>query len=245
MIEEDIEIRTPDGTADAVLFHDSDGRSLPGVLQLTDIGGIRPATRDMARRLAAKGYTVLMPNVFYRTSRPPLFDFPRKPGDERTLKRFHELAGPVTPEAMARDASAYVDFLAAQSSVKAGPMAVAGYCFGGAMALRMAAAHPDQIAAAASFHGGSLVTDAPTSPHLVLPHVSARLYFGHATGDSAMPPEAIAKLDRALAEWNGRYENEMYDARHGWTVSDSPAYNEQEADRALDKLTALLAETLA
>ena len=110
MIEEEIEIRGTDGTSDGVLFRPEGERRWPGVIFLTDIGGIRPATRDMARRLAAEGYCVLMPNVFYRSGRPPLWDFPRRLGEERTMKRIAELSAPVTPEAMERDASDYVEF---------------------------------------------------------------------------------------------------------------------------------------
>ncbi len=145
----------------------------------------------MARRLAAEGFSVLMPNVFYRTGRPPMFDFAANPGDDRTRKRFAELAGPLTPEAVERDAADYVDFLAAHDSVSEGAMGVVGYCFTGSMAMRIAAARLDKIAAAASFHGGGLFTDAPTSPHLVLPRIKARLYFGHAIQDRSMPEERV------------------------------------------------------
>lgn len=245
MIVEEIEIRTHDGTSDAVLYRPEGGERRPGVLHLTDIGGIRPANRGMAQRLAAEGYVVLMPNVFYRTGRPPLFDFPRRMGDERTMKRFAELMGPLTPEAMERDAADYVDFLGAQSSVSEGPLGVVGYCFTGAMAMRTAAVRPDRIAAAASFHGGALCTDAPASPHLILPRIKARLYFGHAVEDHSMPAEAIEKLNQALQEWGGRYESEVYGgAHHGWTVPDGPAYNQPQAERAYGKLTELLAGTL-
>jgi carboxymethylenebutenolidase len=115
------------------------------------------------------------------------------------------------------------------------------------MALRIAATRPDRIAAAASFHGGSLYTDAPTSPHLLLPQVKARLYFGHAFEDRSMPEEAIDKLDRALEAWGGEYESEVYEgAHHGWTVpqSGNSAYNQPQAERAFHKLSALFAETL-
>jgi len=123
-------------------------------------------------------------------------------------------------------------------------MGVVGYCFTGGFALRTAAARPDRIAAAASFHGGGLFKDGPASPHLVLPRVTARLYFGHARDDRGMPAEAIASLERALGEWGGSYESEIYDALHGWTVPDSAAYNEPEAERAFAKLRALFAATL-
>jgi carboxymethylenebutenolidase len=245
MIEETIEISTHDGAADALLYRHEGDAPRPGVLHLTDIGGIRPAHRGMARRLAKDGYVVLMPNVFYRTGRPPLFDFPRRMGDERTMKRFAELMGPLPPEAMESDAADYVDFLAAQSSVSAGPMAVVGYCFTGAMAMRTAAARPDKIVAAASFHGGALCTDAPASPHLVLPRIKARLYFGHAVNDHSMPAAAIEKLNQALQDWGGRYESEVYDgAQHGWTVPDGQPYNRFQAERAYSKLKELLASEL-
>jgi carboxymethylenebutenolidase len=245
MIEEEIEISTHDGTADAVLYRHEDDTRRPGVIHLTDIGGIRAAHRQMARRLAGEGYIVLMPNAFYRTGRPPLFDFPRRLGEERTMKRFAELMGPLGPEPMELDAGDYVDFLAAHDSVNDGPMGVVGYCFTGAMAVRTAAVRPDRIVAAASFHGGALYTDAPASPHLALPRVKARLYFGHAVADRSMPAEAIEKLNQALEAWGGQYESEVYEgARHGWTVPDGKPYQQFQAERAWNKLTDLLASTL-
>jgi carboxymethylenebutenolidase len=245
MIDEEIEIATHDGTADAVLYRHEDGARRPGVIHLTDIGGIRPAHRGMAQRLAEEGYVVLMPNVFYRTGRPPLFDFPRRMGDERTMKRFAELMGPLGPEAMERDAGDYVDFLSAQDSVSEGPMGVVGYCFTGAMAVRTAAVRPDKIVVAASFHGGALYTETPSSPHLALPRVKARLYFGHAVEDHSMPAAAIDKLNRALDAWGGQYESEVYDgARHGWTVPDGKPYHQFQAERAYSKLKDLLASAL-
>lgn len=246
MLELETEIRTGDGTSDSVIYRPDGFRRLPGVLFLTDIGGIRPSQRQMAERLAEAGYTVLMPNVFYRTGRPPMFGFPLKMGEERTTKRLAELSAPLTPEAFERDAAAYADFLAAQDGVAPGPLGVAGYCFSGALALRAAAARPGQIAAAASFHGGRLYTEAPTSPHLLLPRIKARLYFGHAVEDRSMPAEAIEKLNQTLAAWGGRYESEIYEgAHHGWTVPDSPSYNPAQAERAFTKLTELLSQALS
>jgi carboxymethylenebutenolidase len=246
-MERPVEIRTADGRADGILFQPDGKGPFPGVIHLTDIKGIRRSSREMAKRLSSQGYAVLLPNVFYRTGRPPVFDSPFKMGEEKSMKRLAELTGPLTPEAIARDASAYVDFLSNQESVTSGPLGVVGYCFTGAMALGIAAARPDRIAAAASFHGGSLFTDTPTSPDLLLPRIKARLYFGHAVEDRSMPKEAIEKLDRALEAWGGRYESEVYDgARHGWTVPDShsPVYNQPQAERAFGKLTQLFAETL-
>jgi carboxymethylenebutenolidase len=246
VIEQEVQIHTPDGTSDGVLYVPGASGRWPGVLHLTDIGGIRNSHREMARRLSEQGYVALMPNVFYRTRKPPVLDFPFTPGESRTTQRLAELSTPLTPEAMERDASAYIDFLAQQSAARSESMAVVGYCFTGAMAMRAAAALPDRILAAASFHGGRLVADAPISPHLQLPRIKARLYFGHATNDNSMNQGAIAKLDVALAAWKGRYESEVYEgAFHGWTVPDSPVYNQPQAERAFKKLTMLLVETLS
>jgi len=245
IIEEEIEIRTADGVAGGFLYRADDRLRRPGVIHLTDIGGIRPAQREMARRLAGQGYTVLMPNVFYRTGQPPLFAFKLDMAEERTRKRLAELTGPLTPDTVERDASTHVDFLAASDFASEGGMGVVGYCFSGAVAMRTAAARPDRIVAAASFHGGRLFTDAPSSPHLLLPRIKARLYFGHAIKDGSMPEEAIRSFEAALAAWGGQYESETYEgAYHGWTTLDSPAYNEAQAERAFGKQTKLLGETL-
>ncbi len=245
MIEQAVEIQTPDGTSDGVLYHDEDGSPRPGVLLFTDIGGIRPANLELARRLASQGYSLLVPNVFNRTGRTPLTPTLRSLSEEAGKRRMAELTQPLTPEAMERDASAYVDFLQSQGYVGQGMIGVVGYCFTGKMALHAAAARPDKIVAAASFHGGGLFTDSPTSPHLTLPRIKARLYFAHATKDRSMPEEAIAKLDRALEDWGGRYESETYEgAFHSWTASDSPVYNAAQAERAFEKLKKLFEETL-
>lgn len=245
MIEKDIQVPTADAETDAVYVHPDGPGPWPGVLLYTDIGGIRDAYRQSARRLAGEGYAVLMPHVFYRTGKPPMFSFRPNFGDERTTKRLGEIAGPLTPEKMESDGSAYVDFLGAQKEVRKGVIGVVGYCFTGAMAVRTAAARPDKIAAAASFHGGNLYTDKPTSPHLVLPRVKARLYFGHAVEDRSMPQEAINHLNEALKNWGGKFESEVYaGAHHGWTTLDAPVYNQPQADRAFEKLTSVFAETL-
>jgi len=245
MIEERVEIRTADGTADGFLYRPGDGSRRPGVIHLTDIGGIRPSQKAMASRLAAAGYTVLMPNLFYRFGPPPVIDFSAGFESEEAKKRMAELKGPLTPEALESDTGAYVDWLAGHDGVSEGGIGVVGYCFAGGVALRTAAARPDRVAAAASFHSGGLCTDAPTSPHLLLPRIEARLYFGHAIEDRGMPPEAIDRLGQALAAWGGRYEREVYDgARHGWTVPDSPVFNGPQAERAFARLTGLLAQSL-
>ena len=246
MVEKELQIRMTDGRADAVLYHPDGAGGFPGVLYLTDIGGIRPATRDMARRLAEQGYSLLMPNVFYRTSRPPVFV--RKPGsgEEEMMKRVAELGAPLTAEAIETDASVYIDFLDRQASVDpTRKLGVVGHCFTGAVAMRVAAARPDRVAVAASFHGGRLFTDGPASPHLVLPRIKAELYFGHAVSDRTMPQDAIQKLESALEAWGGKYQSEVYPgAYHSWTVADSPVYNQTQSERAFSKLSQLLASTL-
>ncbi len=244
MIEQSVIISTPDGTAESTLFIPDSGKRYPGVLYFVDIAGVRPANLSMAGRLAEQGYAVLVPNLFYRTSKLPVFDFPLQFGEERTTKRLGELSAPLTPDAMERDASAYVDFLSANGA-GAGAMGVVGFCFSGSMALRAAAARPDRIAAVASFHGGRLCTDQPTSPHRELPRIKARLYFGHAVDDKSMPAEQISRFEEALKAWGGRYESETYEgALHGWTVPGGHVYNHPQAERAFEKLTQLFEETL-
>ncbi len=246
MLEQNLQLTMPDGMADAVLFSPKPETPLPGVLHLPDIGSVREAHRQMARRLAEEGYAVLLVNPFYRTSRPPVWDFPRKMGEPRTMERFAQLVGPLTAAAQQRDVAAYVDHLLAQSAVRQGPVGAVGYCFCGAVALRTAAARPGQVAAAASFHGGGLYkANDRDSPHRVLPQVKARLYFGHAEGDSSMNAEQIARFEEALAAWGGAYESETYaGASHGWTVPDNPVFHPTQAEHAFTKLTELFAATL-
>ena len=250
MSEKEIEIKMADGNCDAVLYSADDGKKRPGVIHYPDIMGIRPSHRAMAKRLSDAGYTVLLVNPFYRTAKGKMFDFtPNFARDPRTMQRFGELAGPLTPDAMESDASALVDYLASQSAVSGAKMGAVGYCFTGQVALRTAAKRPEKIGAIASFHGGGLFTDKPTSPHLALPRIpksnGPSLYFAHAVNDHSMPQEAIDKLNAALKAWGGKYESEIYeDALHGWTVADSAAYKQPQAERAFGKLTALFAETL-
>jgi carboxymethylenebutenolidase len=244
MSESAIEIRTQDGTAEGYLYRGEGADPAPGVLFLTDIGGIREATRELAARLAAHGYAVLVPNVFYRTAKPPIFTSPPNFADEQTRKRFIELTSPLEPAAVERDGAAYLDFLESQPNVHKGKLGVVGYCFTGSHALRVAASQPERIAAAASFHGGGLYTDKPNSPHLVLPKVRARLYFGHGIEDRSMPEAAIEALGQELRMWGGEFENEIYEgAYHGWTMR-GRVYHEAQAERAFGKLTELFDATL-
>jgi carboxymethylenebutenolidase len=245
MPEKAIDIKMRDGVSDSVFFYPEGDGHWPGILYLTDIIGIRPASREAAARLAKQGYAVLMPNIFYRTSRTPLQPSVHTLDDEARKKRIAELTQPLPPDIMERDTSAYIDFLASQKETAAGKVAAVGYCFSGKMAMYAAAARPERVAAAASFHGGGLFTGDPASPHLSLPRIKARLYFGHAIEDRSMPQEAIANFEQALKRWGGKYESETYDgARHGWTSSDSAAYNQPPAERAFLKLTDLFQQTL-
>src|ERR1700720_1052258 len=244
MIQETLEIPAADGVTEALLVRPESNDPLPAVINLTDGLGFRPAFAEQSKRIAERGYVVLAPNIFYRTSKLPVFAFEPDFGSERTKDRFRELTGRLTPDAMARDGSAYVDFLATQPFVSSGPMSVIGFCFAGKFALLVAAARPDRIAAAASFHGGGLFTDTFNSPHLVLPRVKARLYFGHATNDQGMSAEAIEKLEWSLQSWGGSYQSEMFDARHGWMIPGGRVYDPEQAERGFEKLMELLDDTL-
>lgn len=245
MAEREIEIPMQEGRSDSVYYCPDSDRKWPGVLYLTDIGGVRAANREAAARLSKQGYAVLMPNIFFRTGRAPLQPSLRTLEAEAMKERMAELSTPLTREAMERDSSTYIDFLLSQNCTRPGMIGVVGHCFSGKMAMYAAAARPDKVDAAASFHGGGLFTAAPTSPHLALPRIKARLYFGHATNDRSMPEEAIAKLDEALKHWGGKYESETYkDAYHSWTASDSPVYNQPQAERAFQKLLELFEQTL-
>jgi carboxymethylenebutenolidase len=244
MIEQNLEITTPDGVTDALLVRPKSSDPLPAVINLTDGLGFRPAFAEQSKRIAERGYVVLTPNIFYRVSKSPVFPFEPDFASERTRERFAELKAPLAAGAMVRDASAYVDFLASQPFVSSGPMGVIGFCFAGKFALAVAAARPDRIAAAASFHGGGLFTDTVDSPHLVLPRVKARLYFGHASNDAGMPTEAIEKFEWALRSWGRSYESELYDAKHGWMIPGGRVYDPENAERGFEKLMQLLDDSL-
>jgi carboxymethylenebutenolidase len=244
MIEEKLEIRAGNGTTEALLVRPESNDPLPAIINFTDGLGFRPAFAEQSKRMAEHGYVVLTPNIFYRVSKIPVFPFVPDFSTEQTRTRFAELRGPMTPDAMERDGMAYVDYLASQPFVGSGPMGVVGFCFAGKFAMLAAAARPDRIASAASFHGGGLFTDTIDSPHLVLPRVKARLYFGHATNDQGMPEEAIEKLEWALRSWGGDYESEMYDAKHGWMIPGGGVYDPANAERGFGKLTRLFEESL-
>jgi carboxymethylenebutenolidase len=242
--ETKLDIAMKSGKADAILYTPEGEGPFPGVLHLPDIFSIRPGREEMARRQAEQGYVVLLPNVFWRVCPAPTFDFMPEFGAPRTTARLNDMRKGLTPDQMSEDAPFYLDLLAAQPKVKQGKLGVVGYCFTGAMAMRMAAAAPDQVACAASFHGGGLAIDDASSPHRLLPQIKARLYFGHATQDKSMPPEMIETLETALKKWGGVYESETYEgALHGWTIK-GPMYNEAQGERHFKTLMTLLRETL-
>jgi len=242
MIETKLEI--PGIGVEALFFRPDDIADFPGVVFLTDIWGTRPANIGVAKRLAERGFSVLMPNVFHRYSRMTPDGFEPANQDEMH-KALQALFTTLTPQNMVDDGKAYVDFLLAQKGVKKEKVGVVGYCFTGQMAVRTAAAVPDHVAAAASFHGGFLVTPAPDSPHKILGPIKARLYFGHAVEDSTATPEQVAALEAALRDWQGAFQSEFYEgARHGWTVPGRDVYNELQAERAFEKLVELFEATL-
>jgi len=242
MIETKVEV--PSLGVESLFFRPDGVADFPGILFLTDIWGVRPANIGMAKRLAEKGFAVLLPNVFHRYSRMTPEGFESDDPSEQQ-KRLGLLFKALTVENMVSDGTAYIDFLAAQKGVKPGKVGVVGHCFTGQMAVRIAASLPDRIAAAASFHGGWLATDSSESPHLLLPKIKARLYFGHADKDSMMPAEWINRLEAALRDWRGAFQSEIYEgAQHGWTVPGRPVYNELQAERAFEKEVELFDATL-
>ncbi|NUO43368.1 MAG: dienelactone hydrolase family protein [Streptomyces sp.] len=242
-----VDIATADGVADAYLARPDDGLPHPGVLLYQDAFGLRPHLRSMADRLAGDGYTVLVPNVFYRHGRSPVFDLPEFI-DTDARPDLWSAIGPVmqslTPELAMRDAGAYLAFLAENPYVTEGPVALTGYCMGARLALLTAGTYPDRVAAAAGFHGGRLATDAPDSPHRVAEHITAELYFGHADEDPSMPPEQIRLLADTLTEAGVRHHGEVYPgAHHGYTQADTAAYHHEATERHWAALRDLLKRT--
>ena len=242
-----LQVPTADGQADAfAAFPDDDNRH-PGVLLYSDAFGVRPVLRAMARELAGHGYYVLVPNFYYRHGPAPVTELPEHIGEEirpAVIAQLMPLIEGHTTERVLRDADAFLRFLAAQPEVSAGPAAVIGYCIGAALAMRTAAAHPGQVAAVAGFHPGFLVTDAPDSPHRLVRELTAQVHLGLAEND--MRPEAISKLNQALDAAGVDYTTEIYPGTiHGYTMSDTDAFNPSALQRHWDRLLALLTRTLA
>ncbi|WP_329172718.1 dienelactone hydrolase family protein [Streptomyces sp. NBC_01477] len=242
-----LRIPTPDGEADAFAAFPDRGERHPGVLLYMDIFGLRPELEKRARDLAEHGYYVLVPNVYYRHGPAPVTDIPEHISTEirpSVVARLMPLVTAHTTERVLRDADAYLAFLAAQPEVGAGPSGVIGYCMGAVLALRTAAAHPGKVAAVAGFHPGRLVTDAPDSPHRLVPRLSAEVHLGHAEGD--MTPEALGRLDQALDASGVNHSSETYPGTvHGFTMSDTDAFDAAALQLHWDRLLPLLDRTLA
>ena len=244
--ESDVMVPTPDGSADAALFHPAGAGTWPAVLMWPDILGLRPVFREMGRRLAAEGYVVLVPNPFYRTKRAPVvtgaFDF-NKPEDRAKLMGLREA---LTDAAIDRDAAAFVTFLDRQKQTnKRKAAGVQGYCFSGPFAFHTGAVRSDRIRAVATFHGASLVTKDANSPHLLIPRTNANFVVAIARNDDQKQPEAKDVLKAAFAAAKRPATVEVYPADHGWCVPGSQTYDQASAERAWGELLKLYRATLA
>ncbi|MCX4816050.1 dienelactone hydrolase family protein [Streptomyces sp. NBC_01239] len=242
-----VDIPTEDGIADAYLVHPGDERPRPAVLLYQDAFGLRPHLKSMADRLAEAGYTVLVPNVFYRNGRAPVVELPEFI-DPHERPEIFEKVGPLlmglTPDLVERDAGAYLQWLAESPLVADGPVAITGYCLGARLALYTAGAYPDRVAAAAGFHGGRLATDDPTSPHLAAEHITAEVYFGHADQDPSLPEDQIKRFEDALTAAGVRHRCEVYPgAQHGYTQADTSSYNAEADEKHWVALLDLLDRT--
>lgn len=235
----DVEIPAPDGTIDAYFVHPA-GKA-PGVIVWPDIFGLRPAFREMADRLAAEGYAVLVPNPFYRDARGLVV----VEGEEvsAAIQRLIPFARRITPAAAVSDATAIAGWLDGQEAVDtARKLGVVGFCMSGSYTIRAAAALPERVGAGASFHGGGIATDAADSPHLLAPETSASFLFAIAQNDDAKDPESKTRLVEAFGD---RAEVEVYPADHGWMPPDSASHDAAQAERGWSRLLALLQGSLA
>jgi carboxymethylenebutenolidase len=243
-----IDVPVPGGTAEAWVSRPDD-EPHPGVLLFMDAFGIRPQIQQMADRIASWGHVVLAPNVFHRDGTidelAPTKDL-REPG---ASAEFFGHAAPrikaLTSDLAGPDIDGYVDALLGLPGVGEGPIGVTGYCMGARLAVRAACLRPDAVAACGGFHGGGLATDGPDSPHRGLPNARAAFVFGHADHDRSMPADAIAELDRALDDNGLAHVTEVYaGAPHGYTMADTPSYDEAAAERHFTALEELLSRSL-
>ncbi len=240
--ETDVNVTTPDGTADCVFVHPSSGTA-PGVLMWPDIFGLRPAFRQMAKRLAESGYSVLVVNPFYRVKKAPTADA----GAATPIQQVMPLMQALNETTHMTDAKAFVAWLDKQPSVaKNRKMGTQGYCMGGPMALRTAAAMPDRIGAVASFHGAALVTKGPDSPHLQASKSKAQFLIAIAANDDARSPTDKDVIKETFAKANLQAEVEVYaGAAHGWCPPDTQVYNEPQAEKAWSRLLVLYGKALS
>jgi carboxymethylenebutenolidase len=240
--ESEVNVPTPDGTADCYFVHVASGTA-PGVVVWPDIFGLRPAFRQMGKRLAQSGYSVLVVNPFYRTKKAPT----AAEGAATPIDQVRPLAQSLNEQTQMTDGKAFVAWLDEQSSVaKNRKMGTQGYCMGGPMAFRTAAAAPDRIGAVATFHGGGLVTDQPNSPHLQAAKSKAQFLIAIASNDDARSPNDKNVLKDTFAKANLPAEIEVYaGAAHGWCPPDSHVYNEPQAEKAWGRLLVLYGKALA
>ncbi|HEY6643917.1 dienelactone hydrolase family protein [Povalibacter sp.] len=242
--ETEVEIKTPDGVCDAHFVHPAEGKH-PAVLVWPDIFGLRPAFREMGKRLAESGYAVLTVNPFYRTKKAPTAPEKADFNDPATRAALMGLAGALNATTAVTDATAFVTWLDAQTAVdKKKKIGTTGYCMGGPLTMRTAAALPNRIGAGASFHGGGLVTDKPDSPHLLVPRMTAHYLFAIARNDDEKEPNAKDVLRETFAKAKLPAEIEVYPAIHGWCPPDSRVYDEAQAEKAWGRLLALFKTTL-
>jgi carboxymethylenebutenolidase len=244
--EREVEIQTPHGTADAYFVSPASGKH-PAVLVWTDIFGLRAAFREMGKRLAQSGYAVLVPNPFYRKKKAPVVAEGASFQDPATRETLFGFMRSLTPEDVVSDSKAFIAFLDKQASVdRKRKLATSGYCMGGPITMRAAAAFPDRIGAAASFHGGGLVTDKQDSPHLLVPKIKAHYLFAIAENDDQKQPDAKDVLREAFAKSKVPAEIEVYaGAMHGWCPPDSQVYNAAQAEKAWNRMLALFKRALS
>jgi carboxymethylenebutenolidase len=245
VVESEVQIKTPDGTCDAYFVHPVKGRH-PAVLVWPDIFGLRPAFRQMGKRLAESGYSVLVVNPFYRKQKAPTAPEHANFQDPATRDLLMGLMGSLTAETTVTDAKAFVPWLDAQASVDTRrKMATTGYCMGGPFTMRTAAAFPNRVGAGASFHGASLATDKADSPHLLVSKMKAQFLIAIADNDDQKEPEAKNLLKLAFAKAKLPAEIEVYKgAMHGWCPPDGQVYNHELAEKAWARMLVLFQKAL-
>jgi carboxymethylenebutenolidase len=240
--ESDVTVMTPDGTCDCYFVHPATGTA-PAVLVWPDIFGLRPAFRQMGKRLAETGYSVLVVNPFYRVKKAPTAE----KGSATPIPQLMPLAQALNETTQMTDARAFIGWLDKQPSVATNRrVGTQGYCMGGPIAFRTAAAVPNRVGAVASFHGGGLVSEAPNSPHLLVAKTKAQLLVAIAANDDMRSPNEKNVLKETFAKANVPAEIEVYaNAAHGWCPPDSQVYNEPQAEKAWSRLLALYGKALA
>jgi carboxymethylenebutenolidase len=243
---QEIALPTPDGDARAYTFTPKGDGPWPGAIIFMDAPAIRPALFEFGERLAANGYFTLLPDLFWRAGPYAPINVKEVFADEAKRREvFGKLTGSTSPEKQLVDAKACLDYLAEQPQVKGDKVGVTGYCMGCGVAMRVAGAYADKIAAAAGFHGGRLATDAPDSPHLLAPKITAKVLVAGADEDAGFPPEQADRLRAALTSAGVDNEVTIYPgARHGYTMPDLPVYNQAAAERHWTEMLALFDETL-